>query len=386
MKECIMDYMKGLQFGAMQSFGNMAVVPVVARVRAVLDYITLKEAIKAGELLVTEVSEGGSVPNLKVVNKGGKPVLLVEGEELTGARQNRIVNTSMMVGGYSEVVIPVSCTERGRWGYRGGRHQGGFRSHADNADRMRQIAETLQRLTGQPNLLCNTGTRVEQEGSGGGQGSEEDPIKRIIPPDAMDASEEMLPSSARFKNTGYVFYCLKQEAKPRSDQGEIWQDIDDLHTILNTRSSTGAMKDSYDQHRNRLEEYLSAFPVTEGQQGMVVFINGNVAGMDVVSRPEAFQQLHGQMIRSYAMDASVHQPEQPDVTHETSAVEFIGQVAAGTVESFRSVGLGEDVRMSAEGITGAALTVTGEVIHLRAGRIDNRKDRQEDHGAPYPHC
>jgi len=77
----------------------------------------MKEALEKAVLIVTEVSEGGSVPNLKVANKGDAPILLLDGEEVAGAKQNRVLNTTILVGGKSEVVIPVSCTEQGRWTY-----------------------------------------------------------------------------------------------------------------------------------------------------------------------------------------------------------------------------------------------------------------------------
>ena len=50
-------------------------------------------------------------------NLGDKPVLLVEGEELVGAKQNRTLNISILAPPRQETRIPVSCVERGRWGY-----------------------------------------------------------------------------------------------------------------------------------------------------------------------------------------------------------------------------------------------------------------------------
>ena len=44
-------------------------------------------------MTVEEVSEGGSVPNLFVENKGDIRVLFLEGEQLIGAKQNRVLNS-----------------------------------------------------------------------------------------------------------------------------------------------------------------------------------------------------------------------------------------------------------------------------------------------------
>ena len=66
---------------------------------------------------ITEVSEGGSVPELQVVNETGRHVLLFDGEELKGAKQNRILNSTILVEAGSRLTVPVSCTESGRWSY-----------------------------------------------------------------------------------------------------------------------------------------------------------------------------------------------------------------------------------------------------------------------------
>ena len=78
-------------------------------------YVTLEEAVTRG-LRVTEVGAGGSVPELRVVNPLEQSVLLYDGEELVGAKQNRILNVSVFVGAKTELAIPVSCVEQGRWG------------------------------------------------------------------------------------------------------------------------------------------------------------------------------------------------------------------------------------------------------------------------------
>ena len=42
-------------------------------------------------------------------------MLLYDGEELVGAKQNRILNVTVLVGAGAKLPIPVSCVEQGRW-------------------------------------------------------------------------------------------------------------------------------------------------------------------------------------------------------------------------------------------------------------------------------
>ena len=106
-----------LQVGERQAHGPLAVFPLRLQASPGSAYITLREAIAGETAVVTEVSEGGSVPELRVVNKGDARILVLDGEELRGAKQNRVLNTSILIGKHSSLVVPVSCTEQGRWSY-----------------------------------------------------------------------------------------------------------------------------------------------------------------------------------------------------------------------------------------------------------------------------
>ena len=81
------------------------------------NYLLASEAIDADVLTITEVDEAGTVPELLAVNNGDRPVLLIDGEELQGAKQNRILNTSVLLPPKSKTRIPVSCVEEGRWSH-----------------------------------------------------------------------------------------------------------------------------------------------------------------------------------------------------------------------------------------------------------------------------
>jgi hypothetical protein len=91
------------------------VFPLFSDSNGNVEYRLSDEALADQSLLVEEIDESGSVPDLLVENKGDVRVLFLEGEELVGAKQNRILNTSVLVAAHTKIKIPVSCVEQGRW-------------------------------------------------------------------------------------------------------------------------------------------------------------------------------------------------------------------------------------------------------------------------------
>jgi len=104
-------------FGTPQRFESLWLVPLFPAGEPRAEYLGLDEAAARG-LVVREVDDEGAVNSLVVENPLDLPVLLYEGEELVGAKQNRILDVSTLVAAKSRAVVAVSCVERGRWAYR----------------------------------------------------------------------------------------------------------------------------------------------------------------------------------------------------------------------------------------------------------------------------
>src|SRR5687768_9034110 len=113
--------LSSVALGLEATYRNLTMYPLLrrgARGGPALDYATLDEGLAIGDVDVTEISEQGSVPELRVVNRGRQALLVLDGEELVGAKQNRVVNLTIMVPAEFELRIPVSCVEAGRWRHR----------------------------------------------------------------------------------------------------------------------------------------------------------------------------------------------------------------------------------------------------------------------------
>src|SRR5437764_4813372 len=105
-----------LTIGQPERYAALSVYPAKAdRVGRAIHYLILDEAIKTGAFRITEVSDSGTVPHLRAINEMTNPVFLLDGEQLIGAKQNRVLNLSLMLAAKSESEIPVACVEAGRW-------------------------------------------------------------------------------------------------------------------------------------------------------------------------------------------------------------------------------------------------------------------------------
>lgn len=300
MKNVVQTHLSALKPGPEQHHKHLTLVPLFSDLAPVVTYATLSVALKNHAIRIGEVSSGGSVPDLHVVNVSEGAVLLVDGEELLGAKQNRVLNTTILVAAHSELVIPVSCTEQGRWSY--------------NA----------------PNF---------------------------------SDSDVMMPSFLRSMKSLDVNDSLRSRGEFRADQGAVWEGVARMHSELGTESRTGAMRDAYVARREQLDDYLETFKCLPGQKRLAVAHSGKWFGVEVVSRPDAYASLHNKLVSSYAMDALVgRRHEQPGV--ETSLPSFLSRLSMCSEMSHASVGLGVDYRYVGEGLVGSALEYEEEIIHM----------------------
>ncbi|WP_298522694.1 ARPP-1 family domain-containing protein [uncultured Methanobrevibacter sp.] len=95
---------------------NVAIIPIKTPINYKFDILTLKKGFELGLAEVKEC-EHSTVNTLIVKNNSITPLLLVDGEEIVGGDQNRIVSETILVAPQSEIKVPVNCTEQGRWRY-----------------------------------------------------------------------------------------------------------------------------------------------------------------------------------------------------------------------------------------------------------------------------
>jgi hypothetical protein len=270
-------------------------------------YISLAEALGRDSIVVDEVSEGGDVPHIRVANRGDSAVLVLFGEELVGAKQNRIANASFLVPAASQLVIDVSCVEQGRWSRARGQRFEGLDSTVSHAIR-HKIHQSV--------------------------------------------------SAARSAGGRFT-----------ADQGEVWEEVGERLRSSGARSATLSYQDYVGTRLEEREEIVQSFEPLPGQVGFVAAIGDEVVGLEVVGDPDVFHRLFQSLLRSYAIDAADRGWVQSRGRKRSAAAtfdspeSFLDALTAAGLERSPSLGLGEDLRIDGTGVSGCALEAGG-IVHL----------------------
>ena len=301
----IKEFFSEIKVGAKQNHKNMTLYCLLSADQAPVDFLTLDNALTTGALCVSEVTEGGSVPELKVNNKSDQKILLLDGEELVGAKQNRVLNTTILLAPKSKTNIPVSCVEQGRWSYRS-KHFGS-QSRSMSANLRKRQSET-------------------------------------------------------------VTMNLREGREFRSNQGVVWDEIEQKYSRMATRPSpTMAMADLYESHKDATEAYLAAFRPVFNQVGIIVFIDGAVAGIEILNKFQSFREIHSKLVKSYVMDALETANQNCRPNHQSlraRASKLLESAQMSRIEERKSVALGNDLRLESERLMGSGLEFQDQILQL----------------------
>jgi hypothetical protein len=293
-----------IEIGRSSEFRNLILFPLMRRSAAALplDYLLLEDGIAQGKVRVTELHSSGSVPELRLENNSDLPVLLVDGEELVGAKQNRVLNLTILAPAKHTTIIPVSCVEAGRW-------------------------------------------RMESSD--------------------LQVTDHFMYSLGRGERVAQVTAAMRADGTRKSDQGAVWRNIAAKATRLKASSPTGAMSAIYERHANSVEEFTRAFTWQEGQCGVGFAIGGRILGLEIFDHPEVMRRFFHKLVRSYALDA-LDVAAANEAASVEAVCALVTQIGGAQSFSEQALGLGKDVRFNGSEISGAALWVRDRYVHICA--------------------
>ena len=146
------------------------------------DYAVLDEALALRRDGIEGNERGGRVPELKVAQPRRDGVLLLDGEELVGAKQNRVLNLRSSCRRAREH-HPVSCVEPGRWSRSSARFASSPRAHYAEGRQREDAAghARLRRAGARRRISARSGPIAEKMarlGSRSGDGGDVGDVRR----------------------------------------------------------------------------------------------------------------------------------------------------------------------------------------------------------------
>jgi hypothetical protein len=217
-------------------------------------YQLLSDAVESAEAVVEEVSEGGQVPFLGVKNTGGTPILIPEGEILMGAKQNRVVNLTVLVAAKASFKLPVSCVEQGRWHYR----SRDFKPAAFAHPKLRELkVKSAQR-------------------------------------------------SRRFRGEALA------------DQGRVWDEVGEHLHALAAYSPTADFAASFDAAPERMDRYRKRIELPHDACGFIAARDGRVVGLDLFDKPQTMRKMWKRMADAYFLESAREWSESQPVARDTA--------------------------------------------------------------------
>jgi hypothetical protein len=315
--QTVAQLLQSLSIGAPITVDNLTMFPLLRTGTGAAGYRLLDESLDAGLAEVTEISDGGSVPELHFHNKSDHDILLVDGEELVGAKQNRVLNLTLLVGAGQEVKIPVSCVEAGRWAWRSRRFSSG---------------------------------------------------KRKL--HAKARMEKMRGVSASMRESG-------ERARP-DIQSAVWRSVEEKMASFECRSATASLHDVYEATERDLAPVREKFTAQPDQVGAAFAVDGRIVGAELFDAAATLAKMLPKLIDSYAFDAFESRREReatdaatPPMLDEVKAL--LARIAQAPQSTYAAVAKGTDVRIDEPALHAAALVEGERVVHLSAFAVEDEQ-------------
>lgn len=260
--------------------GGLTAFPLYLGAESTLHYSLGLQQMKAGRVRVAEAGQHMIIDRVKVENRAGESVLFVEGDQIVGARQDRIVNTSVMVPHGNSLDLPVSCSEHGR-------STGSQRfSAGDN-----------------PAPIC---------------------LRRVVKGSV---------TQALIGDLGFV-----------ADQSGIWSHIKEHHRDANVVSPTQALADLYRTEAERVADFVDTISYPPGCAGVALAIGRRLVSLDLFDTHRTCRALWSRLVTSGVVDtlrtgAEIGDANTADVSRlldRAASARWLGTAGVGRGDELRA--------------------------------------------------
>lgn len=288
---------------SVQSYDHLSVVQLTTSEIDTFDYISLGRASKEKLIELKEIEGNGSVNNIIVINHSDKFIFMMDGDIIEGAKQNRVINTSILIAPKSKSSILVSCVEQGRW--------------KKNSD-------------------------------------------------AFSSSDYVAPAMLRVQKNSDVYKSLKNSVGYYADQSSVWDKVHESIHKFGIHSETGDLGSIKKRKDQEIKSISSHFNYDEKANGLALFKNNKLLNMDIFNGSQVYQDYFPKLINAAAIDSLYDKKtdikiDESELKYRT--LETLDMIDELEKNKFKGADLGEEERFENNLVTGFRLNYEGKLIH-----------------------
>jgi hypothetical protein len=326
----VRELIKGVCHGEPLHAGALKFIPLLPateRVKRQTGYLPLEEALRRNLIAITEHAQE-QVPELLATSTAETPIVLIGGEQVIGGLQNRVLNTTILVAAHTQLHIPVTCVEAGRW------HEAP--TYADTPD--------VVDVTHSPSVEQTSGRAF--------------------------TSDEAAYAKLRKLHAKSVTRSLSSGSGHRSDQSAVWGEVAERMALSNSFSPSSAMQTLYKtpERAHKLKETMDKLQRPDGALGFIAVLGSEVLGAELFADEALAHAYWEKLARSYAveaLDAGQRTDEAaPSDLATAGEARLLEEALAADIQIHPSPGLGADARLVGNHVAGAGLVHDGAVVHL----------------------
>lgn len=277
---------------------NIVLGPILAHHGDSIPFTLLENAVEKCD---ARILDRGRVDTVELSYRGNNPLLLIEGEEILGALQNRVISTSVYIKEHEPVYLPVVCVEEGRW-------------------------------------------------SGGAEFKESETV-------AYPTLRSILASS--------VYESLKYMGDFLADQDRVWNSVKRTLESFTVKSMTYSMHNAFESLQQDINSYMEDIEdAGDSMAGFIAIAGGRLMGIDLFGSPIIFKTAHKKVIRGYILEALSRRNEPTPAIKRDSLIKFWESIIRKKYEEYPAVAEGVEFRFRKNSLVARALVVDDKLVHM----------------------
>ena len=181
-------------------------------------------------------------------------------------------------------------------------------------------------------------------------------------------------ASGRIVQKRGVSESLRREGVPVSDQGAVWNSVEQSLREHHINSKTADYQDVRRHVMHQTEEFVAAIQPLPGQVGAVFFGKRGVIGAEYLHSPDLFARCLAKIVRSFSFETLSSPPL--NGTSADPAKVWWDEMLNSSFSKHNSLGVGDDIRTEDNGVISSGLRYGQVLIHWSGFPEFRNKEKQ----------